>query len=103
MGDTEVAPAGFEPGADLTGPGRQELMGAKRAPQSFCFAALFLAMSACGPSGGEPGQESDAPAGAVSSLEPAASTVRPGIEVLLTDSLHLVRGRRAGLITGTAC
>jgi len=98
-GDTEFAPAGFEPGADLTGPGRQELMGAKRAPQSFCFAALFLATWACGPSGGEPGQDADAPDGTVSSLEPVPAAVRPGIEVLLADSLHLVRGRRAGLIT----
>ena len=31
---------------------------------------------------------------------PAASgQVRPGVEVLLTDSLHLVRGRRLGLLT----
>jgi uncharacterized protein YbbC (DUF1343 family) len=29
----------------------------------------------------------------------AAPEVRPGIEVLLTDSLHLVRGRRVGLVT----
>ena len=74
-------------------------MGAKRAPQSFCFAALFLAVSACGPPEGEPGQDADAPGGGVSSLEPAAPTVRPGIDVLLTDSLHLVTGRRVGLIT----
>jgi uncharacterized protein YbbC (DUF1343 family) len=30
---------------------------------------------------------------------PAASPVRPGIDVLLADSLHLVRGRRVGLVT----
>lgn len=30
---------------------------------------------------------------------PETSGVRPGIEVLLTDSLHLVEGRRVGLIT----
>lgn len=29
-------------------------------------------------------------------------TVRPGIEVLLTDSLHLVRGRRVGLVANQA-
>jgi uncharacterized protein YbbC (DUF1343 family) len=29
----------------------------------------------------------------------AAGQVRPGIEVLLTDSLHLVRGRRVGILT----
>lgn len=28
-----------------------------------------------------------------------AGTVRPGLEVLLDDSLHLVRGRRVGLVT----
>lgn len=28
-----------------------------------------------------------------------AAAVRPGIEVLLSDSLHLVRGRRVGLVT----
>ncbi len=30
---------------------------------------------------------------------PAADSVRPGIEVLLSDSLHVVRGKRVGLIT----
>jgi uncharacterized protein YbbC (DUF1343 family) len=30
---------------------------------------------------------------------PDPTPVRPGIEVLLTDSLHLVRGKRVGLIT----
>ena len=35
--------------------------------------------------------------------EPAGSlTVRPGIEVLLADSLHLVRDRRVGLVTNQA-
>jgi uncharacterized protein YbbC (DUF1343 family) len=31
--------------------------------------------------------------------QPAPATVRPGISVLLTDSIHLVRGRRVGLLT----
>ncbi|MGH7753690.1 MAG: exo-beta-N-acetylmuramidase NamZ family protein, partial [Gemmatimonadales bacterium] len=30
---------------------------------------------------------------------PGAAQVRPGIEVLVTDSLHLVRGKRLGLLT----
>jgi len=30
---------------------------------------------------------------------PAAAQVRPGIEVLLTDSVHLVQGRRLGLLS----
>lgn len=34
--------------------------------------------------------------------EPEAGLVRPGLEVLLSDSLHLVRGRRAGLVTNQA-
>lgn len=45
-----------------------------------------------------------APAGPASCQAPAesgggAAAVRPGIEVLLSDSLDLVRGRRVGLIT----
>lgn len=34
--------------------------------------------------------------------EPASPAVRPGLEVLLSDSLHLVRGRRVGLVTHQA-
>jgi uncharacterized protein YbbC (DUF1343 family) len=33
---------------------------------------------------------------------PARAAVRPGIDVLLSDSLHLVRGRRVGLLTNQA-
>lgn len=33
------------------------------------------------------------------SLPEPAAAVRPGIEVLLSDSMHLVRGRRTGLVT----
>jgi uncharacterized protein YbbC (DUF1343 family) len=59
---------------------------------------------ACGPAGGAP----DPGASAGRSAEPAdtaaAATTEPGpvglgIDALLTDSLHLVRGRRVGLIT----
>lgn len=53
-------------------------------------AILALAAGACAPA--PEGESSEAPA-----ATPAA--VRPGIEVLLTDSLHLVRGRRVGLVT----
>lgn len=54
------------------------------------FAGLaLLALAACGP--GESRPETAA------AVEPA--TVRPGIEVLLSDSLHLIEGRRVGLIT----
>lgn len=38
-------------------------------------------------------------AGAGGEQLPAPTTVRPGIEVLLSDSLHLVAGRRVGLVT----
>lgn len=37
----------------------------------------------------------------IASARPA-SPVRPGLEVLITDSLHLVRGRRVGLVTNQA-
>lgn len=33
---------------------------------------------------------------------PKAARVRPGIDVLLTDSLHLIRGKRIGLVTNLA-
>jgi uncharacterized protein YbbC (DUF1343 family) len=33
---------------------------------------------------------------------PAPKAVRPGIDVLLSDSLHVVRGRRVGLVTNQA-
>jgi len=61
--------------------------------------ALALLAAACGQAeadrhAGAPGDEDGAGA-------PAARTgpVRPGLDVLLTDSAHLVRGRRVGLIT----
>jgi uncharacterized protein YbbC (DUF1343 family) len=40
-----------------------------------------------------------APAASAPVTAPAAAGVVPGVEVLLTDSLHLVRGKRVGLIT----
>ena len=61
---------------------------------------LVLAATACSPGG-----DADAePAPRASTDDPgtpgsAIATVRPGIEVLLSDSLALVRGRRVGLIT----
>jgi len=36
---------------------------------------------------------------AAGQVAPVAGPVRPGIEVLLADSAHLVRGRRVGLVT----
>jgi uncharacterized protein YbbC (DUF1343 family) len=51
------------------------------------FAALAAGLAACG--------GAEAPAADAAVQQP----VRPGIEVLLSDSLHLVAGRRVGLIT----
>jgi uncharacterized protein YbbC (DUF1343 family) len=42
--------------------------------------------------------KSDSPATAAPTTTAAAGVV-PGVEVLLTDSLHLIRGKRVGLIT----
>jgi len=51
----------------------------------------LLAAAACG----SRGPEDDAAAAA----SRRRATVRPGIEVLLSDSLHLIAGRRVGLVT----
>jgi len=72
----------------------KELMRPKRAPQSSVFGTLLLALIACTPQG-EPSEGQDGPHG---SGEREAA-VLPGLEVLLSDSLHLVRGLRVGLIT----
>ncbi|HEY4101108.1 MAG TPA: DUF1343 domain-containing protein [Gemmatimonadales bacterium] len=50
---------------------------------------VIAALAGCGPSA------SAAPV-------PQHPAVRPGIDVLLTDSLHLVRGKRLGLVTNVA-
>ncbi len=74
-----------------------------RVPQSSFLPALVLVLpvlapAACTPQGDAPprGSEQSAEAPALRPGEPA---VRPGIEVLLADSLHLVSGRRVGLVT----
>lgn len=55
-------------------------------------ALAALTFAACSPSNGaEPSADSGG--------EALQIPVRPGIEVLLSDSLHLVRGKRVGLIT----
>jgi uncharacterized protein YbbC (DUF1343 family) len=69
-------------------------MSAKRAPQSFVFGALLLLLLACTPQGGASGS------GSGSGQEDVdQATVLPGVEVLLEDSIHLVRDLRVGLIT----
>lgn len=59
---------------------------------------LVLATSACGdgaPAEGAPsGRDGETDVSAT-----GAPAVRPGIDVLLSDSAHLVRGRRVGLVT----
>jgi len=58
----------------------------------------LLALLACGPREKTfSGQESNIPDRPV--LHPIPVPVRLGLEVLLSDSIHLVRGRRVGLIT----
>jgi uncharacterized protein YbbC (DUF1343 family) len=52
---------------------------------------LLLLAGACAPPADDDADDADAAA--------QASYVRPGIEVLLSDSIHLVRGKRVGLIT----
>lgn len=65
-------------------------------------AAIFgCAESEAAPNAGESEAEIAVPTEAAKGDQGnrSAAVVRPGIEVLLTDSLHLVRGRRVGLIT----
>jgi uncharacterized protein YbbC (DUF1343 family) len=76
-----------------------EVMRGKRGPQSFLLAGLLLAASTCATSGEDAEGEGDPAGGAESASTAQAVPVRPGIEVLLSDSLHLVRGLRVGLIT----
>jgi hypothetical protein len=52
-----------------------------------------------GCAGAQPATRGSGAPGAAARAVPAVGPVLPGIEVLLRDSLHLVRGRRVGLIT----
>ena len=67
--------------------------------RSSAAASLILATTVCSPDAdaGQTGDALDDVAAGTSSAQ--ERNVRPGIEVLLTDSLSLVRGRRVGLIT----
>lgn len=70
----------------------------KRTPQSSALWFTLLAAMACGPSGNaSSGQEPNTPDSPV--LHPIPAAVRPGLDVFLTDSVHLVQGMRVGLIT----
>lgn len=63
-----------------------------RTPRQSRLFALLLGISAVGCA-------ADGNADATPASDSVAADVRPGIEVLLSDSLHLVRGARVGLIT----
>lgn len=67
-----------------------ERIGSLIPQQSFLFAA-FVVIALMGCVGSPDESASDA--------QPQVAGVRPGIEVLLRDSLHLVAGRRVGLVT----
>jgi uncharacterized protein YbbC (DUF1343 family) len=78
----------------------------KRLPRCFALvlAAAPLASAACAPTASPPDRPrgNDLPAGAAhrdTLLIPRPSAVVPGLEVLLRDSAHLVRGRRVGFLT----
>ena len=62
------------------------------------LAALVTALLACG-QGGEGATSREAEAADPPVLPQGSVPVRPGLDVLLTDSLHLVEGLRVGLIT----
>ena len=74
-----------------------------RVPQSWLITALLtcMACSSDADAGGLEGTRTDARAADLlyRSTDGEFGPVRPGIEVLLEDSLHLVAGRRVGLIT----
>lgn len=59
----------------------------------------LLTAAACAPAGDANGETAATTSAIPRPQTPQPGNVRPGIEVLLSDSLALVRGRRAGLIT----
>lgn len=74
-------------------------MSPKRVPQSFLLPILFLGLLACSPGNETSGGAAPGSGGAGDRESNIPIPVRPGVEVLLTDSLHLVEGLRVGLIT----
>jgi len=88
--------------------GQCELAARRRAGVATCrtivgplFIALLLSACTAPGDGAEPasagaGLAVDSPP---DSRSPAGQSVRPGIDVLLTDSLHIVRNLRVGLVT----
>lgn len=76
-------------------------MGFGRASQSWLLPAAFFVTAACGAASEKTGgdEAGDSLGSAAGEGAQADGRVLPGIEVLLRDSLHLVRGLRVGLIT----
>ena len=68
-------------------------------PLLLIIALPLVAVSVCSPAGDARQDADAAPSGSLDGPTTPPANVRPGIEVLLSDSLSLVRGRRAGLIT----
>ena len=68
-------------------------------PLLLIIALPLLAVPVCSPAGDARQDADAAPSGSLDGSTTPPANVRPGIEVLLSDSLSLVRGRRAGLIT----
>lgn len=65
-------------------------------------ASVWLLAVACGGAGAAPGDAAaggEAAAPAALDTVPAARAVLPGLEVVLRDSMHLLRDRRVGFIT----
>lgn len=68
----------------------------------FLSLLLLLTAAACGGAGAGEAEAGEAEAGAAAESARAdapSAAVRPGIDVLLADSSHLIDGRRVGLIT----
>jgi uncharacterized protein YbbC (DUF1343 family) len=85
---------GFDPSTET----EEKVMRPKRTPQSSVLGVSLFALLACGPGGNtSSGQGSNIPDRPV--LHPIPTPVRPGLEVLLSDSIHLIQGLRVGLIT----
>ena len=69
----------------------------KTPPQSSLLLTSVLILAACGPGENTRTERTARPVDPPV-LHPTSAPVRPGLEVLLTDSVHLVEGLRVGLI-----
>jgi uncharacterized protein YbbC (DUF1343 family) len=73
----------------------------RRPPPFALCGAAFLALASCvgGPDPDPGARGSEARAAEAPAATQATAGIRPGIDVLLSDSVHLVLGRRVGLVT----